>query len=75
MLMINTRTTSSLLHRLLTQYLSLASTVLVLFALATASLSVRAAESPRVGDFALLDAEGYFHHMSWYDDHRALVFL
>lgn len=29
----------------------------------------------RVGDFSLLDAHGYFHSMSWYDDHRALVLL
>ena len=29
----------------------------------------------RAGDFALLDAEGYFHHMSWYDNHEALVFM
>ena len=32
-------------------------------------------EDARVGDFSLLDAHGYFHSMSWYDDHRALVFL
>jgi len=29
----------------------------------------------RVGDFALLDAQGYFHHMSWYDNNEAIVFL
>ncbi len=34
---------------------------------------VMAAE--RVGDFALLDHEGYFHHMGWYDDQKAIVFL
>ena len=39
------------------------------------SLVSHAADSERVGDFALLDAEGYFHHMSWYDDHEAIVFL
>ena len=33
------------------------------------------AEPARVGDFSLLDAHGYFHSMSWYDDHRALVLL
>ena len=32
-------------------------------------------EPARVGDFSLLDAHGYFHSMSWYDDHRALVLL
>lgn len=29
----------------------------------------------RVGDFALLDAQGYFHSMSWYDNHEAIVLL
>ena len=29
----------------------------------------------RVGDFALLDQDGIFHHMSWYDDHKAIAFL
>lgn len=29
----------------------------------------------RVGDFALLDQAGYFHHMSWYDDNQAIVLL
>jgi hypothetical protein len=29
----------------------------------------------RVGDFALLDHQGYFHHMSWYDNRKAIVFL
>jgi hypothetical protein len=28
-----------------------------------------------VGDFALLDQDGYFHHMAWYDDHKAIAFL
>lgn len=29
----------------------------------------------RAGDFALLDHKGYFHHMAWYDNNRAVVFL
>lgn len=33
------------------------------------------AAGERVGDFALLDHEGYFHHMSWYDNNRAVIFL
>lgn len=37
--------------------------------------SVAQTTSDRVGDFSLLDAEGYFHSMSWYDDSKALVFL
>ena len=29
----------------------------------------------RVGDFSLLDQNGEFHHMAWYDDHKAIAFL
>lgn len=29
----------------------------------------------RVGDFSLLDQDGYHHSMSWYDDHGAIAFL
>lgn len=29
----------------------------------------------RVGDFSLLDQEGFHHGMSWYDDHEAIAFL
>lgn len=29
----------------------------------------------RVGDFSLLDQYGYFHHMSWYDNRKAIVLL
>ena len=28
-----------------------------------------------VGDFSLLDQDGYHHGMSWYDDHKAIAFL
>lgn len=35
--------------------------------------SISAAE--RVGDFALLDQDGKFHHIAWYDDHKAIAFL
>jgi len=45
--------------------------VICLFALA--SVQLYAAE--RVGDFALLDQDGYFHQMSWYDDHTAVALL
>lgn len=34
-----------------------------------------ASAADRVGDFALLDQEGYSHQMSWYDDHAAVAFL
>lgn len=33
------------------------------------------ANDGRVGDFALLDHEGFFHHMAWYDNNKAVVFL
>jgi hypothetical protein len=29
----------------------------------------------RVGDFALLDHNGRYQHMAWYDDHKAIAFL
>ena len=29
----------------------------------------------RVGDFSLLDQDGYFHNMSWYDDHAVIALL
>ncbi len=31
--------------------------------------------SERVGDFALIDHEGTFHHMAWYDDQQAIVLM
>lgn len=34
-----------------------------------------AAAVDRVGDFSLLDQNGYHHGMSWYDDHQAIAFL
>jgi hypothetical protein len=36
---------------------------------------VSQAADERVGDFALLDQEGYFHHMAWYDNNKAIAFL
>ena len=29
----------------------------------------------RVGDFSLLDQDGYHHSMSWYDDHKMIALL
>lgn len=37
--------------------------------------SISAQAGPRVGDFSLLDQNGTFHHMAWYDDHKAIAFL
>jgi hypothetical protein len=45
----------------------LAASSLLLPAIATAA--------DRVGDFSLLDQHGYFHQMSWYDDHAAIALL
>lgn len=42
-------------------------------AVAASALSVQAGE--RVGDFALIDHEGAFQHMAWYDDHSAAVIM
>ncbi len=47
----------------------------VLFVLLGGLVSLSALAQERVGDFALLDEQGYFHHMSWYDNHDAIVFL
>ncbi|MEX0619403.1 MAG: c-type cytochrome [Pseudohongiellaceae bacterium] len=40
---------------------------------AATSMTVFAAD--RAGDFALIDHEGRFHQMAWYDDHEAVVIL
>jgi mono/diheme cytochrome c family protein len=41
--------------------------------LASATTLLGAAE--RVGDFALIDHQGTFHHMAWYDDQAAIVLM
>jgi len=41
--------------------------------LASATPLLGAAE--RVGDFALIDHQGTFHHMAWYDDQAAIVLM
>jgi len=38
-----------------------------------AGAPLRAGE--RVGDFALIDHAGVFHHMAWYDDQQAIVLM
>ncbi len=49
---------------------------LLLSCMLTLPLLAGAAQAAeRVGDFALLDQDGNFHHMSWYDDHKAIAFL
>ncbi len=44
-------------------------------ALALSLGSGLSAASERVGDFALLDQTGKYHHMAWYDDHKAIALL
>lgn len=48
--------------------------------LKTAALSLAIAPAlstaaDRVGDFSLLDQDGYYHSMSWLDDHKAVALL
>ncbi|MEZ5489388.1 MAG: hypothetical protein R3F50_03605 [Gammaproteobacteria bacterium] len=43
--------------------------------LASALMPALGTAADRVGDFSLLDQEGYFHQMSWYDDHAAIALL
>lgn len=42
---------------------------------ASLTLGQAASAADRVGDFSLLDQDGYFHQMSWYDDHAAIALL
>jgi mono/diheme cytochrome c family protein len=39
------------------------------------ALSGVASAADRVGDFALLDQDGYYHSMSWYNDREAIALL
>lgn len=43
--------------------------------LSLALLPVLGVAAERVGDFSLLDEQGYHHSMSWYDDHEAIALL
>ena len=44
-------------------------------ALGAALLANTASAAERVGDFSLLDHQGYHHSMSWYDDHKTIALL
>jgi len=50
--------------------LKLASFLLTLALLPTLTLAAE-----RIGDFSLLDQNGYFHQMSWYDNNKAIVLM
>ena len=32
-------------------------------------------DQERIGDFSLLDDQGYFHHMAWYNEHAVIALL
>ena len=50
--------------------------LLIAAAVAAAGILPRVAlAADRVGDFALLDQDGYHHSMSWYDDHKIVALL
>ena len=44
-------------------------------ALGAALLANTVSAAERVGDFSLLDHQGYHHSMSWYDDHKTIALL
>ena len=46
-----------------------------LAALLCSTLTTPLHAAERVGDFSLLDQNGKFHHIAWYDDHKAIAFL
>ena len=48
---------------------------LMALALALAGVSNLGMAADRVGDFALLDQDGYFHQMSYFDQHEAIALL
>ena len=41
----------------------------------TASIAAAGSQPKRVGDFSLLDQKGYFHQLSYYDNHKAVALL
>lgn len=50
--------------------------MLMPLAMVTAStIATSATAAERAGDFALIDHQGTFHHMAWYDDQRAIVLM
>lgn len=40
-----------------------------------AAFSTAVSAGERIGDFALIDNQGAYHHMAWYDDQNAIVIL
>lgn len=54
---------------------ALAMLPLTAFGTAVSEQVGKTARVEQVGDFALLDHQGYFRHMAWYSNKRAVVFL
>lgn len=50
-------------------------TLLKTAALSLALAPALSSAADRVGDFSLLDQDGYYHSMSWLDDHKAVALL
>ncbi len=46
-----------------------------LTSVAIALMGSVATAADRVGDFSLIDHQGTFHHMAWYDDQQAIVLM
>lgn len=47
--------------------------VFLFLACTLAGAASMAAETPKIGDFSLLDHQGKFHQLSWYGDQKAIV--
>ncbi len=47
----------------------------MLTVLAASGMTTMVVAADRVGDFALIDHLGTFHHMAWYDDQQAVVLM
>ncbi|MDP6413811.1 MAG: redoxin domain-containing protein [Gammaproteobacteria bacterium] len=48
---------------------------IIFFCITMLLIPVMSNAQERVGDFSLLDQDGYHHSMSWYDDHEAIALL
>ena len=49
--------------------------IVSLTAIAVTAVTSVAGAADRVGDFSLIDHQGAFHHMAWYDDQEAIVLM
>ena len=49
--------------------------ILSIAGIALSAVATFSVAADRVGDFALIDHQGAFHHMAWYDDQEAIVLM